>query len=422
MTEPLRDQLAEIAEDAPSADRVMQTVRRSQQRRQQRRRWAAVAAAAAVVVATIGVTTVLRPLGDGPASVPAPVVTSTWTTTSTPGMPVVGTRAGGSSVAVPPGSKLVPFAGATVRSPVSVPASQVSFDTDGPDVVQGPSSYQANWTGQAPTAMETLDVAKGTTGTGQVRGYLVTDTRPALDVYAPGGDVTSTSESITFDGHAAQLLTAPKGSFENQYATPAAARVTWQLPDRRWIQVWAVGEDRGVLIGFAASMTDVPTAFPVAIAPALTIAEYTSATSTDAAFVSQMNGPGITLCKPGAAADPTGEQCLRIWADVDDGSMAQGVVMGEESDAQFHAETTTVVVGNVHVQVNARWQVAWTRWGAATIQVTAPAKAGLTSADLAALAASVRLAPALGVRNEPNPIVESSLAEQSARNAATGTR
>lgn len=417
----LRDRLAAIADDAPSAVLVMETVRLRHQRTVRRRRWAAAAAAAAVVVATIGATSVLRPSGNGPATVPAPVVTSTTTAVKQP-MSSVGSRAGASSAALAANSELVPFAGYTISSPVSVPASWVSFDSDGPDVMQGPVFLLANWTGKEPTAMQTVDVQEGTTGTGQYRGYLVTKAEPVLDVDAPGYTATSTSESITIGGHAARLLTAPKGSFDDTYATPAAARVVWQLPDQRWIQVWAVGEDRAVLTGFAAAIIDAPSVFPGGIFPALTVAGYTRATANPSAFVSQMAGPGVSLCKPDAPNDLTYDGCLGFSADVDDGSFPQGVVTGSESDAQFEAETTTVVVGAVRVQVNVKWQVAWTRWGAATIHVSAPGKATLTSADLAALAASVRLAPTLGVLDQPNPIVESSLAQRSADDAATATR
>lgn len=425
MNEQLTNRLAEIAEDAPGAGQILQSVRVGHQRRLHRRRWAAASAAAvAVVVATVGVTTVLRPSAGGTASYPAPVATttsSTATASSTPGMPVVGERAVPSS-RLAADSKLVAFAGAVIRSPVSVPASQVSFDADGPDVLQGPLLFEANWFGQAPTVMQTLDDSKGTTGTGQVRGYLVTNTEPLLTVSAPDGTATSSSESITIGGHAARLLTAPKGSYDDDiYSAPAAARVVWQLPDHRWIRVWAVGEPRAALLSFASSITDVPTVFPNEISPGLTLDGYTVATSTFATFVSQMGGPGVSLCKSAAPANADNSGCLNFWADIADGGFAQGVVSGSESDAQFEAGTTSVLVGDVHVQVNAKWQVAWTRWGAATIRVTGPAKGGLSSADLAALVATVRIAPDLQVRDQPNPLVESSLAEQSAQNAATAT-
>lgn len=419
MNEQLRNRLAEIAEDAPSVGQVLQTVRAGHQRRLHRRRWVAASAAAlAVVVATVGVTTVLRPSADGTASVPTPIATTT-TVTSTPGVPVVGERAVPSSRPTVD-AKLVQFAGAVIRSPVAVPASQVSFDADGPDVLQGPVSFQADWLGQAPTVMQTLDDSRGTTGTGQVRGYLVTNTEPALTVTAPDGTVTSSSESIVIGGHAARLLTAPKGSYDDDtYATPAAARVVWQLPDHRWIRVWAVGEPRAALISFASSITDSPTVFPSNISPGLTLAGYSVATSTFSTFVSQMGGPGVSLCRSAVPVHADNSGCLNFWADIADGGFAQSVVSGSESDAEFEAGTTSVVVGDVRVQVNVQWQVAWTRWGAATIRVTGPAKGSLSSAALAALVATVRLAPDLDVRNQPNPVVESSLAEQSAQSAAS---
>ena len=194
--------------------------------------------------------------------------------------------------------------------------------------------------------------------------------------------------------------------------------------------MWTVGESNAVLTSFASAFTEQPTKFPANLSIGLTIKGYTDANSTLASYVSQMNGPGLTLCRPGSAApassgpissaaqsasagsDPS--SCLNVYADVADGGFGAGIVMGNESNAKFVADSVGVDVGGIQVHVNAEYQAAWTR-GKATITVQGPGgDVKVSTADLAALAASVRLASNLGVKNEPNALVESSLAEQSA--------
>ena len=420
----LQRRLAAITDDAPSHDSIIRAERAGYHRRLRRRRWQAVASVVAVVLVVTGATTLLTPgrTPDGVASVPSTSET-------------LGPRATATATPLAADSQLVPFAGAGITSPVSVPASWVSYDHDGPDVQSGPDSLQVNWTGKEPTARETIDVRSGTTGTGQYRGYLVSTKEPTLSVFAPGYDTTAASRPVTLNGHAARLLTAPKGSFDNTYAAPAEARIAWQLGDGRWIEVWAVGESNAVLTSFASAITEEPTEFPANLSIGLTVKGYTVAESTLAAYVSQMNGPGLTLCTPAAGApassspvssaaqsasagsDPA--RCLNIYADVADGGFGAGIVMGNESNAKFVSDSVAVDVGGIAVRVNAEYQTAWTRWGKATITVQGPSgDVKLSTADLAALAASVHLASNLGVKNEPNALVESSLVELSAYDAA----
>lgn len=419
----LHRRLAAITDDAPSQASIVRTERAGYHRRVRRRRWQATGAVVAVVLVVTGATTMLAPKKtDRVAS--APSVTET-----------LGPRASATTTPLAANSQLVPFTGVGITSPVSVPGSWVSFDHDGPDVQSGSDSLQVNWTGKEPTARETIDVRSGTTGTGQYRGYLVSTKEPTLSVFAPGYDTTAASQPITVSGHAARLLTAPKGSFDNTYAAPAEARIVWQLGDGRWIEVWTVGESNAVLTSFASAITEKPTEFPANLSIGLTVKGYTVADSTLASYVSQMNGPGLTLCTPVSTApassspvssaaqsasdgsDPA--SCLNVYADVADGGFGAGIVMGNESNAKFVADSVGVDVGGIPVRVNAEYQAAWTRWGKATITVQGPGgDVKLSTADLAALAASVRLASNLGVKNEPNAMVESSLAEQSAYDAA----
>jgi hypothetical protein len=421
----LHDRLAAISDDAPTAAAVLRTVQGGYRRQLRRRRWYATGSVVVVVLVVTGVTTLLGPGRLAPLDASAPTATATATAT-------LGSRASASTTVLALDSQLTPFAGIGVTSPVSVPASWVSYDHNGPDVVGGPTSLQVNWAGQEPTARQTTDVRSGTTGTGQYRGYLITAERPAVTVYAPGYDARATSKAITVNGHPAQLLSAPKGSFDKTYATPAQSRIAWQLGNGQWIQVWAVGESDSVLAGFASSITEVPKVFPADLSIGLTLRGYTAATSRYSSFVSQMAGPGVTLCRPASSAAPASSpvsspapasapasspdtgNCLDVSANVADGGFGAGIVMGDESNAQFLAQSIVVDVGGVRVHVNARYQASWTTWGEATIVVQSPGGVTMSSADLAALAASVRLSPALGVRNEPNPLVESSLAQQSA--------
>ena len=420
----LQRRLAAIAEDAPSPEAILRTERAGYHRGVRRRRWQAGGSVVAVVLVVTGTTTLLAPGRTPDPVASAPSVTAT-----------LGSRASATTTPLAANSQLVPFAGVGITSPVSVPASWVSYDHDGPDVQSQPTSLQVNWTGKEPTARQTTDVRSGTTGTGQYRGYLVTTEEPTLSVFAPAGDTKAVNQAITLNGHAARLLTAPKGSFDNTYAAPAEARIAWQLGDGRWIQVWTVGESNAVLTSFASAITEQPTDYPANLSIGLTVKGYSAAESTLSSYVSQMAGPGLTLCKPASAtvassspvssaaqvsasAGPDLGSCLNVYADIADGGFGAGIVMGNESNAKFVADSVGVDVGGIQVRVNAEYQAAWARWGKATIVVQSPGGVTLATSDLAALAASVRLASTLEVKNEPNALVESSLAEQSAADAA----
>ena len=431
MTEP--DQgfirsLQNIAADAPGRESVLSTVRIGYRRRVVQRRWLATGSVVVVVLVVAGATTFLPTRQAGSSHEVHPPVVSTSTSPSAAGRLAgpagvttkVVTSGRGSSAdatrrhaplesaaqesAVPTGSSAItsqslpansPFVMATapeVTSPVSVPDSWTSYDPDGPDITSGPGYFIANWVGRSPTAMETIDITKGTTGTGKYRGYLVTDAKPSLDVYAPGYDTTSVSTPMTVNGHAAQYLTAPKGSYESIYITPAADRIAWQLGSGRWIQVWAVGEGRDPLTSFASAIDEQTQQFPVDLSLGLTLKGLTSTTVT----YRTVGGPSLTACAPGASGVVLDNRnCVNAFADLR--SFTQ-VLQDFESvqnvtPAKVAAATSVVVVDGRKISVNTALQIGMAKSGRLTVAAWVPMVKKLSAQQLATLAASVQ-APA----------------------------
>lgn len=432
--------LRDIAADAPGRESVLSAVRVGYRRRVVQRRWLATGSVAVVVLIVAGATTLLPTRQAGTAHEAHPPVVSMSSTDPaaasgagfagvtkevTSGAGAAGivasrrsqavseassaavaaeaaqsaarasavdtsvrpTGATSNSLALPANSPFVAAPAPNLSSPVSVPDSWTSYDTNGPDISAGPGYLIANWLGQSPTAMQTLDVSKGTTGTGKYRGYMVTDAQPSLNVFAPGYDTKSVKTSITVNGHAAEYLTAPKGSFEARYATPAAARIGWQLGDGRWIQVWAVGEDQSTLTAFASSISEQKTEFPADLSIGLTLKGMTAISVN----YSSTNGPNLTACPAGMKFGSDTSNCVSAFADHRSFAQVLSDFEGFQSvsPAQVQASASMVEVDGRSITVNTAAQIGMVKSGKLTLAVWVNSKTKLSASELATLASTL---------------------------------
>lgn len=424
----LRAGLRGLAEDLEPKDALLQTVRAGYVRGVRRRRLFAAGGAAVAVLVVAGATTLLAPALRSDRAVPGVlVVTSTdspppdtvqrsvRSTTPASSAPAVqhsvtrttaaNSAASAPGPAIPAGGHLARLTLPDLTSPVSVPAAMVSFDADGPDVTSGPGFLMANWVGASPTAMQTVDIGTGATGTGKFRGYLVTKNAPSTDVYAPGNDTKATRTSIDIDGHAAELWSAPKGAYDSKYINPAEFRVVWQLADRQWIQVWAVGEGVTGVATFASSLTVAPTGYPRQLIPGLTVVGMTHALENQAAHISQTVGPTLDMCKADTGPLTDANECWSAVAEPADIDATDAVGGRRASPDEVRASITTVTTADgTKVEVSTRFQGAWVDRGAIRVRVNVDASADLSGTELAALAASVAVAD-LPLKDEPPTFV-----------------
>jgi hypothetical protein len=399
----LRDRLLAIADDAPVGAAVRACVQGGYLRTLRRRRWYAAGSVAAVVLVVTGAATLL-----GPGPVASPHEVSALSVTST-----LGPRSAASTTALDSRSQLEPAPGSSVTSPVYVPTSWVSFDQDPPDLESSPTSLHVSWVEHEPFRTNPTD--PGSAEVGQYRGYTITTTQPPLQVRTMSETINLHTVDVTVNGHPGRLVTVPTGA-DPMDEVPHDPVIIWQLNNGHWISVFSGGTGDPDLPGFASAIQDVPTTFPPDISIGLTLKGFISRSSTSSSFVSQVAGPRMMLCRPSPAPNDAG--CLTVSAMVADGGFGASIVMGDESNAAFVAQSVRIDVGGIQVRVNARYQASWTRWGTATILVQSSDGVTVSAADLAALAASVRLAPTLGVKDQPNAIVESSQLRQSAAAAA----
>ncbi|QNK80843.1 hypothetical protein [Nakamurella sp. PAMC28650] len=407
----LHDRLAAISDDAPTAAAVLRTVQGGYRRQLRRRRWYATGSVVAAVLLVASAATLLgAPTNSTPVGVSRANLTAT-----------LGPRSSATSIVPSSDPALAGLGDLAVRSPVAVPGTWTSFDQDGPQVESSPSSLQVGWDEHAPISTDPADPA--TAVVGRYRGYWITTAEPPLDVGSRFDTIHLNSRNITINGHGARLVTVPEVSLHD-HSIPTDPRIIWQLGDGHWISVYSGGVADPDLAGFASAIREVPTVLPPDIWIGLTPKGYTAASSTSSTSVSQMGGPRLSLCRSTTASGATplagNGDCLDVHATVAGGGFVQSLVMGSETNAQFAADSRSIDVGGVHIMVNARKQVAWTRWGKATIVVQAPSGDVLSVGTLATLAASVQLSPTLQVRNRPDALVESSLAYESTHRPGAG--
>jgi hypothetical protein len=402
----LRTELDRCANLAPSDDEIRRALAgRITGRAKRRRTTALVAAAAAVVVVAGGAGiagVVLSHGSSGPAS-PTPVV-------QVPEVPL------------PPDTKLIRLALQPVSSPVTaVPpkglSGQAWFSAPGRLAV---SFFNPAGAGQPASASGTDDTATATAG------YTITHRREEkLQLFGPNGPSTPTIEhaQITINGHVATLDTAPDGT-DDSFGFPARQRISWQLPDGRWIHVWTSGlGDNGALQQFAAGITDQPQTLDRTIGIGLTLPGLTVDSSMNSWPAVAYLGASVYLCPPGV--DPMAPSSSNSTGSGSSGPAGSGTGSSTETSTNQEptarcltaavtnipksqlgdlAATHTVTVGDTVAHVDTTLGAAWADLGDGLTAVAgSPRNVHLSAADLAALVASVRLSPAVTVL-PPQPL------------------
>lgn len=418
------------AQQAPSAGQIRHDLDERRARHSQRRRtttWIAVAASVVVVAGGVSVTAGLvqhhravsaashgganHPDSSGLAEPDAPAAVIPGTAgasgTDDPAVPTISAPTGPVATAA-----LVPLEPDTVTSPVT---AQPPAGLTGPIWQQDATALavkfiDADAMRQAREyAKEHPDADAPPTPVHQV-GYVITGDRDGQlrtfgsdDTTAP--DVTRRDYPIA--GHDATLETAPHGTV-GAFDTSAIQRLTWQLPDDRWIHVYSTGESdsadatqpdadtpSAALEAFAAGITDDPEPLAFGITVGLTLPGLDNVSRSEDLSDSNKFHSSVTLCPDGF--DPMGAEaqgaidlpCVRVEVNRD--------TLTDPNGPQL-AQGTVVVSGDLAVHVEDRIPGhSWPSWAkldnGLILWVIVPSSAELSNAQLAELAASVRLSP-----------------------------
>jgi len=388
----LRGEFSVLAGGAPGDDAVRAAFEvRLAQRERRRRTRALVAVAAAVVLVAggIGITSAMlrsAPSSTRPASIP-PVV-------PVPGFPL------------PADTQLIRYQLQPVSSPVTAAA---------PDGLGGLTWMQS----PGRLAVSFFDVAAAAGGAVQNRdavraaGYVVTDgADDPVWTFGQGGTTAAdvTKQRTVVGDRDATLELAPSGATDAM-GFPAAQRLSWQLPDGRFIHVWASGlaardsSPDTALKDFAASITDTPQILPRTIGIGLTLPGLMADSTMNSTPIAGYVGGSVYLCPVGidpyrisdAAGTDTYQGNIAPAGSPMASCLTVGVVNATGADLGS-GERTRVTVDGTSVSVSAVDRTAVVDLGDGLMAgVAAPDSVTLSEADLAALAASVRLSPSVEV-------------------------
>ncbi len=391
----LRDELRTLADRAPSdADVRAALTDRIDARAKRRRTQALIAVAAAVVVVAggIGITaSMLSHRSVGPAG-PQPVVT-------VPEVPL------------PPDTKLIRHQLQPVTSPVTATPPKA---LTGQVWSSSPGRLAVSWfdkdRGAAFGWVAYSSSGRAAAAGPAAAGYVITSSK--TEPLTVAGDPASTtpsmhSSTITVDGHAATLETAPTGTTD-QMGFPAEQRISWQLGEGRWIHVWAEGLTPvpGALESFAAGITEQPQILDRSVGIGLTLPGLSVDSSMNASVLSGASvGSSVFLCPPGidplagsysSSSGSSGGTTIESNSDPTQSCITAGVV-NYSIGALGAPLRPTVTVGDTVAQVDAATGRAIVDLGGGLLAVVAAPSAHLSAQDLAALAASVRLSPAVQI-------------------------
>lgn len=414
----LRRELADLAGRAPAYDEIRSELAGRALARERRRRTTALIAVAAAVVLVVGGIGVTRAMVSGDPGVVRPAAPS--------GVVAV------PEVPLPADTQLIRHQLQPVVSPVSATAPA---GLAGLTWMQSPGRLAVSYFDQSAGG-DGMIVRTGDSPEPKTAGYVVTDSATDhLRTFGANGatSVAATSRDITVAGHAAWLDTAPDGAVDAM-GLPAAQRVSWKLSNGKYIHVWATGPQTpgtslsAVLLDFAKTITDIPRTLPRALGIGLTLPGLTVDSSMNVPVVGGFTPEYLMMCpagvdpvtvtgssssgsgtadsggtvagesmsiEPGATGEsvatsdgPSG-RCLTVAVFPTDAATN----LGESGSREMSVAGTTATVVSVAGVAAATVDLG----SGLTAVVGAPASARLSDADLAALAASVRLSPEVRV-------------------------
>lgn len=420
------------AECAPSAERIRRDLDGRQQPRSTHRgttAWIAVAASVAVVAGGVGITAGLvqhhrtasaasHSESNAPASDETTVPDRVGDTAPDGGAALIpevdGLTAPTSAVPTTPtgtsatSAALVPVSPDTVTTPVTARAPE---GLSGPIWQRNASALAVKFI-DADAFRQVREYAMAHPDAGEppmrVRevGYVVTSDRDgqlrtfgASDTAAPG----VTRRDYPIAGHDATLETAPPGVV-GAFDTSAVQRLTWQLPDGRWIHVYSTGENStqldvdtpsAALETFAAGITNEPQSLAYGITVGLTLPGLNNVSRSEDLSDPDKFHSDMTLCPDGF--DPTGAAAQGAT----DLPCVTAAVLRDTLSGNPSAKRdpgTVVVSGGLAVHIVA-WspgnhQPAWALPAdGLVLWFTVPSSAALSNEQYAELVASVQLSP-----------------------------
>ena len=215
-------------------------------------------AAAAVVAIVIVISSSLRGMAaPQPVTGPLPTTTTSSSTTGTRPTTVASSAATSVSKARTAGSVSTAIVLAAFRAQdLATPVTTTPLPDSGMEWHLQPGKLTVAWRSEASYT------SRGPTNQpDDSRGYVITTAQVEPLVGQDSGlPVATSSAPASVNGRAARLITAPKGAVDDQ-GYPAQYRLSWQLPDGRWIHVFDTDLDTKTtsLQQFAESLRNGPT-------------------------------------------------------------------------------------------------------------------------------------------------------------------
>lgn len=406
----LQSELDRLADESPAESEVRQTLTERVAAQGKRRRTTALIAVAASVVLVVGgasiTSSVLSHRSTGPAA-PSPVV-------QVPEVPL------------PAGTQLIRHALQPVRTPVTATppgglTGQTWMSAPGRLAVSwfDPSAEPDGMLGSTSAPSRAGELA---TGLPRAAGYVVTDSRDdGLTSFGAGGPapVTVSHRDTTIDGRAVSVDIAPADTTD-QFGFPADERLSWQLSDGRWIHVWTTFRDGGSsvspeLAAFAKTITEVPQTLDRTVGIGLTLPSLSvDSTVNSSPLASMAGGAMVFLCPIGVdplqpsyssssgsgSSGPDGTTSTEAESSQDPTAdcLTAGVVNYPQNLRASMTAGREIAVGEAVAHVDVEQASAWAELpGGLLAVVRAPTSAHVSAVDLAALAVSVRLSPAVTV-------------------------
>lgn len=391
--------------------------------REKRRRTTALIAVAAAVVLVVGGIGVTRAMVSGGPGTARPAAPS--------GVVAV------PDVPLPADTQLIRHQLQPVISPVTATPPQ---GLTGMTWMQAPGRLSVSYVNLSAAGTGVVAWTADSPGS-RTAGYVVTDSATDhLSTFGAGGSepAPATSKDVRVAGHSAWLDTAPDGAVDAM-GLPAAQRISWKLADGRYIHVWDIGSQasgaspEAAVLDFAAGIADTPMTLPRALGLGATLPGLTVDSSMNMPVVGGLTPEYLMLCpagvdpwtvssgsasdsgasspptvSPSPAAEAVAGQPMSIEPAVPESSVSApattdnpaascltaGVVNVAESDLVGTTGMTDMTAAGRTVRVSPQHNSAMARLDTgATAFVAAPASVKLSAADLAALAASVRLSP-----------------------------
>ena len=436
-------ELRDMATDAPDSGSVRTAVRTGFARRQKRVRTVALVATATVVVVIVGGISLGGKIGlsSGPA---APG--SDWQQHVRP-------------VIIPQGSTLTPFTDDTrIISPVTP-----TVDAPGPDdtlfwekdvdslsVVWFPPSSPAGSASPSadPSASASLSspdpATTNATNEPAAHGYVISasaeipvqssdsgaeSSAPAVEATAPYASAPVLSSapspsasspsptkpsarSTMIAGHAVVISDVQNSSWSNLF--PVTRWVTWKLSGGRYVHVWANASTDSELLAFAAGIVERPTEFARHMTVGVTLPGYSLEGIAEFGSPGYLDGGVVDLC-------PVGTKTI-FWTTTTVPCLSVTVMAVKNLGIDQTGNIQTATVDGVTSTINrdATESSADVGRGFGVLVSDYRAK-GMPNQDYAALAASVRLDPAVKLGSSPYTDPPSAVSEQNDSGSASAS-